>query len=113
MSIAYTRRWEDYLIAEHAEPVEGDNVRCDGCFRTDLKCWRRSVPRTNPDVSCEACLRYRFGYDQAQGSTIRCMVAAAVSSLIDEGDPHLARAAVLEGFCEAEHERMKTMGWTA
>lgn len=109
MNTAYTRSFDDYLVAEHARPVEGDDVRCDGCFRTDLRCWRRAEPGTNESVECEACLRYRFGYDQAQARTIRLMVAAAVSSVMDEGDPDLARAAVFEGLCDAQSERVKVL----
>jgi hypothetical protein len=103
-STEHLRTFEQYLEANQYERIKGKHVRCSGCHRTDLKCWAGGT--ANRAVACEACLRYMWGYDQAQAATVRIMVGAAVAGLDGLGDHELNDAAVAEGLHDARTERI-------
>ena len=60
-----------------ATPVPPE--QCDGCGRSDQRCWR-----TSPDhVHCEMCLRRYHADDIAEQRTLQAVLGGAVKAALD------------------------------
>jgi hypothetical protein len=73
------KRFEDY-IAEwdaNARPwLVGEHDRCQGCSGPD--------PVTRDGI-CRECLRYHYGYDEAEEALVNVMVGGAIKGALDTG----------------------------
>lgn len=78
------------------QPTEGGTT-CTGCLRGEAIAYDGVANRY-----CEPCLRYSYGYDQAEEKMIRSMVSAAISAARDSGAPlNVIARAVYDGMRQA------------
>jgi hypothetical protein len=72
--------FEGYLRTVGVKELD-EAQQCTGCWRDGGR-WR---DKTN--VYCEPCMRYQFGYDQAEESVARRLIAAVVAGALDADTP--------------------------
>lgn len=80
--------FERYLdIRDPGPPPDRTPDRCTGCLRP-------GTPMST-DGYCETCLRYQFGYDEAQFGAVKALLGGAVKAAFHAGiDPDLIRRVV-------------------
>lgn len=97
--------FEAYVEAECGGWTDGG--KCGGCMREAPRLTAGKVSHGIGlrDGDCENCLRYQYGYDQAEWGVIRTMLGGAVRAAIRaEVAPSLIREAV-DSAIDDENER--------
>jgi hypothetical protein len=93
--------FDTYLTTVHARALHDSVTKCEGCWRTDLRCWRLEGPDRNSMTYCEACLRGQHAADTNEEYVVRAILGAAVASALDVcGNVELVRAAVDDAFAQ-------------
>jgi hypothetical protein len=92
-------RFEEY-VDRFFEPLPKSS-RCTGCFVGP------AIARDTANSYCEPCLRYGWGFDQAEEKMVRALLGAAVAAALECGaSKELVRRAVNAAvdieFCHPE-----------
>ncbi len=96
-------RFEDYLAMRGLLPADPDLERCSGCID--------GTPVITNDGNCETCMRYQFGYDQAEAAVARAMLGGAVTAALEAGVPsEIIRAAVNDALDDTTFAEGRMMG---
>lgn len=92
----YLAQWEAEITPDRREP---DRERCTGCLE--------GAPITS-DGYCAECMRYRFGYDQAEEKVALAMLGGAVTAALDAYVESEVIVRAVHRAIEGHHEREVT-----
>ncbi len=101
--------FEGYVEVECGGWTEGG--KCSGCMREDAPRLTAGLKRgkfTMGAGDCEWCVRYHYGYDQAESFAVRSVIYGAVrQALKDEIPLSLIRRAVDEAQADDHSEQLE------